>query len=174
MSILISLLLFYTVIEHSVMVSARGCPGSTCISPLWLDRCKLSLSLSLDVPGDVLAAPASALCGWTGVNSLSLPPPPPYACLLVAVFSPVHSQKLHLLATVVYYFPMRTMPIIGSNHLISQTGWNRCEISLSLSLSLSRYLSRLQGLLGPARSCPGRTFNQPCGGWIGVISLSLL
>ena len=32
-------------IEHSVMVSARGCPGSTCISPVWLERCKLSLSL---------------------------------------------------------------------------------------------------------------------------------
>ena len=29
------------------------------------------------------------------------------------------------------------MLIIGSNHLISQTGWNRCNISLSLSLSLS-------------------------------------
>ena len=24
------------------------------------------------LPGDVLAAPASALCGWKGVNSLSL------------------------------------------------------------------------------------------------------
>ena len=47
MSILVSLLLFYTVIEHSVMVSARGCPGSTCISPVWLERCKLYLSLSL-------------------------------------------------------------------------------------------------------------------------------
>ena len=29
------------------MVSARGCPGSTCISPVWLERCKLSLSLPL-------------------------------------------------------------------------------------------------------------------------------
>ena len=29
------------------MVSARGCPGSTCISPVWLERCKFSLSLSL-------------------------------------------------------------------------------------------------------------------------------
>ena len=28
------------------MVSARGCPGSTCISPVWLERCKLSLYLS--------------------------------------------------------------------------------------------------------------------------------
>ena len=31
MSILVSILLFYTVIEHSAMVSARGCPGSTCM-----------------------------------------------------------------------------------------------------------------------------------------------
>ena len=57
MSILVSLLLFYTVIEHSVMVSARGCPGSTCISPVWLERCKLSLSLSLK------ALLASNVCG---------------------------------------------------------------------------------------------------------------
>ena len=27
-----------------------------------------------DLPGDVLAAPESALCGWTGVKLLSLPP----------------------------------------------------------------------------------------------------
>ena len=32
------------------MGSARGCPGSTCISPVWLDRCNsLSLSLSLSL-----------------------------------------------------------------------------------------------------------------------------
>ena len=43
----VSILLFYTVTEHSVMASARGCPGSTCISPVWQERCKLSLSLSL-------------------------------------------------------------------------------------------------------------------------------
>ena len=30
-----------------------------------------------------------------------------------------------------------SMLIIGSNHLISQTGWNRCNISLSLSLFVS-------------------------------------
>ena len=44
-------MLFYTVIEHSVMVSARECPGSTCISPVWLERCKLILSLSLSPQG---------------------------------------------------------------------------------------------------------------------------
>ena len=58
--------------------------GFTCISPVWLERCKFSISLSL---------------------SLS-----------------------YLLATVVYYSPLRTMLIIGSNHLISQTGWNRCNL----------------------------------------------
>ena len=50
------------------------------------------------------------------------------------------------------------MIIIGSNHLISQTGWHRCNVSLSLSswiptpshtLSLSR---SLQALLGDATS----------------------
>ena len=44
MSILVSIMLFYTVTGHL----------------LWY------------LPGDVLAAPASALCGWKGVNSLSL------------------------------------------------------------------------------------------------------
>ena len=39
-----------------------------------------------------------------------------------------------LLATVVYRLPLRTMLNIGSNHLISQTGWNRCNLTLSLSL----------------------------------------
>ena len=34
LSVLVAILLFYTVTEHSFMVSARGCPGSTCISPV--------------------------------------------------------------------------------------------------------------------------------------------
>ena len=109
------------------MKPARGCPSSTCISLVWLDRCNiyiyisLSLSLSLyycilscipidcsltltftifsrcwpgldrsldvmsilvsvalfytmtntlswDLPGDALAAPAPALYGWNGVD----------------------------------------------------------------------------------------------------------
>ena len=28
---------------YSVMVSARGCPGSTCIGPVWLDKCNLQM-----------------------------------------------------------------------------------------------------------------------------------
>ena len=33
--------------RHSLMGCARGCPGSTCISPVWLERCiYISLSLS--------------------------------------------------------------------------------------------------------------------------------
>ena len=36
----VSLLLFHTAIGHSVMGSA----SSTCISPVWLERCNLSLS----------------------------------------------------------------------------------------------------------------------------------
>ena len=50
MSIFVTILLFYTVTEHSGMVSARGCLGSICISPVWLERCKLSLSLSISKP----------------------------------------------------------------------------------------------------------------------------
>ena len=63
MSLLVSILLFYTVIEHSVMVSARGCLGSTCISPVWLERCK-TLSLSLKEAGTPLGQ-ICFLCMWT-------------------------------------------------------------------------------------------------------------
>ena len=34
---------------------------------------KMTTTLSWDLPGDVLAAPASALCGWKGVISLNRP-----------------------------------------------------------------------------------------------------
>ena len=48
------------------MVSARGCPGSTCISPVWLERCKLSLSLSLDTVLQLLSASnACSVTTWT-------------------------------------------------------------------------------------------------------------
>ena len=47
----------YTVIEHSVMVAARGCPSSTCISPVWLERGKLSLPLSQADGSGVLLPP---------------------------------------------------------------------------------------------------------------------
>ena len=61
--LMVRILLFYTVIEHSVMVPARGCPGSTCISPVWLDRCNThSLSLSL---------PYGLAIVWPPVNSVS-------------------------------------------------------------------------------------------------------
>ena len=46
MSILVSVVLFYTMTNNYLMGSARGCPGSTCNSPVWLERCKLSLSHS--------------------------------------------------------------------------------------------------------------------------------
>ena len=167
MTILVAILLFYTVTEHSVMVSARGCPGSTCISPVWLERCQLSLShLSLlcrgtsvqtrsrveciirhyhrcffglppwqtrsawlvrlcwdvrilqpfftissscsyplwDLPVDVLAAPASALCGWIGVilslwiTSVPSFPEASFACNRIPL-----------------YLPLRTRLIIASN-----------------------------------------------------------
>ena len=42
-----------------------GCPGSTCISPMWLERCKLSLSLSDLIPwgGGIGGDTASVLLG---------------------------------------------------------------------------------------------------------------
>ena len=64
MSILVSILLFYTVVDHSVMVSARGCPGSTCISPVWLERCKLSLSRSLGLSSGGPCQAAAWLPAW--------------------------------------------------------------------------------------------------------------
>ena len=37
--------------SHSLPGCAKGCPGSTCIRPVWLDRCyPLSLSLPLSLP----------------------------------------------------------------------------------------------------------------------------
>ena len=33
-----------------MLVASRGCPGSTCISPVWLERCELSRSPSLKLP----------------------------------------------------------------------------------------------------------------------------
>ena len=33
-SVLVSVALIYTMTKHSLMGSARGCPGSTCISPV--------------------------------------------------------------------------------------------------------------------------------------------
>ena len=39
---------------------ATGCPGSTCISSVWLERCKLSLSFSLFMQ----ASPTQGLSGW--------------------------------------------------------------------------------------------------------------
>ena len=72
MSILVSNLLFYTVIEQSFMVSARACPGSTCISPVWLERCKLSLSLSLSLSRslDVMSILVSVVLFYTMTNTL--------------------------------------------------------------------------------------------------------
>ena len=60
--------LFYTVIEHSVMVSARGCPGSTCISPVWLERCKL-WALPGRGAGEPSAWMCRACCGWLVICS---------------------------------------------------------------------------------------------------------
>ena len=33
----------YLVFLHSIMGAARGCPGSTCISPVWLERSNISI-----------------------------------------------------------------------------------------------------------------------------------
>ena len=87
MSFLVSILLFCTVIEHSVMGSARGCPGSTCISPVWLERCKPSLSLlSLsggEPPGACVGGCGGAVLGRGGAGVQGghcprrLPPPAP-------------------------------------------------------------------------------------------------
>ena len=44
---------------------------------------------------------------------------------------------------------LRTMLIIGSNHLISQTGWNRCNIYIYIYISLSLWsVTHCNSLLG--------------------------
>ena len=39
-----------------MLVASRGCPGSTCISPVWLERCK-SLSPQATLPAFTLWHP---------------------------------------------------------------------------------------------------------------------
>ena len=72
---------------------------------------------------------------------------------------------------------LRTRLIIGSNHLISQTGCSRCNIYpsaifVTISFLISELVfdrSRLDLLLGSARGCPGSTCTS-LGGWRGVIN----
>ena len=68
--------------------SARGCPGSTCISLVWLDRCHTSLSLSLLCAGWSRAAA-------TAVSGLAM-----CACLAVAVFPGLSILVPHLASRV--------------------------------------------------------------------------
>ena len=62
MSILVSVALFYTMSKHSILGSARGCPGSTCTSPVGLGRCKVSVSLSLYQPGGMTGFVSCLAC----------------------------------------------------------------------------------------------------------------
>ena len=62
------------------MVSARGCPGSTCISPVWLERCKLSLSPSLSLSSarampTTSSEPVHMFCSSLGLSRI---PPTTY------------------------------------------------------------------------------------------------
>ena len=57
---------------------------------------------------------------------------------------------------------LRTTLIIGSNHLITQTGWNRCNLESSLSICTCFFgfpllwcCMRLELFPGSARGCPG-------------------
>ena len=57
---LVSVILLWCMRLNVLPGSARGCPGSTCISPVWLGRCcSLSLSHSL-----CTAICFSGLVGW--------------------------------------------------------------------------------------------------------------
>ena len=66
-----------------------------------------------DLPGDVLAAPASALCGWKGVNSLSL-------SLYTATLAPGSHCTLHwfpaVLRLVNFSLPCGFTTIMQSKH----------------------------------------------------------
>ena len=60
------------------------------------------------------------------------------------------------------------MLIIGSSHLISQTGWNRCHFSLSLPFTCRTCRRTTK----PVLPNQGSLTSALCG-WIGVIHLSL-
>ena len=64
MSVLVSSALFYTMTDTLSWDVPGGCPGSTCISPVWLER---SLSLSLSQP-----CVAGQMCTHT-LSLLSIP-----------------------------------------------------------------------------------------------------
>ena len=59
----------------------------------------------------------------------------------------------------VYYLPLRTMLIIGSSHLISQTGWNRCNPGAPCRLAASG--RKLKEACRP----PLSQSESPGGGW---------
>ena len=140
MSILVSILLFYTVIEHCVMVSARGCPGSTCISPVWLERCKLSLSLSTlhSLSSQTYMSgsyPLISQAGWTRCNLI------PFRggmggghCNILLGLKLYKSFLFALQWTIV---TMLSTTVTIHHHLISQAGWNRCNLSICSSALLS-------------------------------------
>ena len=72
---------FFSLLLSSAVICALDALSVQRVLLIWNVRCvyiwytqqgKAAVSCFWDVPGDVLAAPASALCGWTGVT-LSLP-----------------------------------------------------------------------------------------------------
>ena len=134
-SILVSILLFYTIIEHSVMVSARGCPGSTCISPVWLERCKLSLSLSLSL---LLPCLLFASVGQASARTI--------ASLPWTLFTSLLTHRLVLLCIDANCFIFWDLPgdVLAAPE--SALGLDRCNTSLSLSLSL--HLNQPWGWIG--------------------------
>ena len=75
MSVLVSFAGSYTVTDALVLGSARGCPGSTCISHVWLEMC--NTEICLEAPIDISETPAGDLLLL--LPSFFLHPPPPSA-----------------------------------------------------------------------------------------------
>ena len=147
MSIPVAILLFYTVPEHSVMVSARGRPGSTCG---WNGVTSLSLSLSLSLMGSArgwpgsTCIPDSALCGWTGARLSTSPCP--------ALLRPHRAARSAYLMSVLVSFALFTRwPILPFGMSSGRSGQRlhppcvagqvSCSLPLSLTLSLTSTVS---------------------------------
>ena len=110
--------------------SARGCPGSTCISLVWLDRCNTSLFLSLSLtllrgyrsggmPGIVTAWELVPSWGGGGGG--------------VGGDTAAVLPGLKLGIASFFLVQLWTIHMFGSYHLISQAGWNRCNPLYSTS-----------------------------------------
>ena len=78
-----------------ILGSARGCPGSTCISPVWVERCTLSLSLASALTANVTRE-AKRGTSIEGPGDTDTAKQAREACLERAVKAHMHRKRIKL------------------------------------------------------------------------------